>query len=358
MNAAMQIPCKPAILHIVGRKGSGKTDLMVNIIRTLAARGCRIAGVRHSPHAHSLDAEGTDTAKYKQAGAVGSALITAHETNLFIPAISLEEKLAPIKRAFQHCHLILVEGGIKDGREKIEIIPPSAEPLCAGESNLRAVVSCDYTAPGIPSFHPADVERLCSFIEERYIKAALSGAIIAGGKSSRLGFNKALLPLQGRPVIERVFETLSPIVSSIKIIANNPSDYRSLNIETVPDIRPGCGPLSGIHAALSLSPTEYVFIVSCDLPLLTADTLRPLLLEYPGYDITMFKHRLFEPLCAIYRRTCLRALDELIDHGEYRIIDLFPTLNTRIIRIEQREAFQSINTREDYEKLLEKFSRG
>ena len=331
---------------------------MVNIIRTLAARGYRIAGVRHSPHAHSLDAEGTDTAKYKQAGAVGSALITAHETNLFIPAISLEEKLAPIRNAFQHSHLILVEGGIKDGTEKIEIIPPSAEPLCVGDTNLRAVVSGNDTAPGLPSFHPADVERLCSFIEGRYIKAALSGAIIAGGQSSRLGFNKALLPFKGKPVIERMLETLSPIVSSIKIIANNPSDYQSLNIETVSDLRPGCGLLSGIHAALSLSPAEYVLVVSFDLPLLTADTLRPLLLEYPGYDITMFKHRLFEPLCAIYRRTCLRALDELIDHGEYRIIDLFPTLNTRIIRIEQREAFQSINTREDYERLLEKFSRG
>jgi len=98
--------------------------------------------------------------------------------------------------------------------------------------------------------------------------------------------------------------------------------------------------------------------VSCDLPLLTADTLRPLLVEYPGYDITIFKHKLFEPLCGIYRRTCLRALDELIDHGEYRIIDLFPTLNTCIIRVDQRDEFQSINTKEDYERLLEKFSRG
>jgi molybdopterin-guanine dinucleotide biosynthesis protein MobB len=330
---------------------------MVNIIRTLAARSYRIAGVRHSPHAHAVDAEGTDTEQYKKAGAIGSALITAHEANLFIPAISQEEKLAPVTRAFQHCHLILVEGGIKEGREKIEIIPPSAEPLCSGDSNLRAVVSVDYTATGLPSFHPAETERLCSFIEERYIKAALSGAIIAGGQSSRLGFNKALLPFQGKPVIERMLETLSPIVSSIKIIANNPADYQFLNIETVPDIRPGCGPLSGIHTALSLSNTEYVLIVSCDLPLLTASTLGPLLLKYPGYDITMFKHKLFEPLCAVYRRTCLPALEELIDHGEYRIIDLFPALNTRIIRIDQSDEFQSMNTKEDYERLQKKYSR-
>jgi molybdopterin-guanine dinucleotide biosynthesis protein MobB len=357
MTTAMQFPFNPAMLHIVGRKRSGKTDLMVGIIRTLTARGYRIAAVRHSPHVHKVDAEGTDTEQYKKAGAIGAALITANATNLFIPAGSLDEKLAPVKRAFRHCHLVLVEGGNKEGREKIEVLSPTTEPLCLGDTNLRAVVSRDYTAPGVPTFKHEEIERLCSFIEERYVKTSLSGAIIAGGKSSRLGVNKALLPLQGRLVIERMLETLSPIVSSIKIIANNPSDYRSLNIETVSDLRPGCGPLSGIHAALSLSPTEYVLIVSCDLPLITADKLGPLLFEYPGYDITMFKHKLFEPLCAIYRRTCLPALEELIDHGEYRIIDLFPTLNTRIIRIDQSDAFLSINTKEDYEKLLGKYSR-
>jgi molybdopterin-guanine dinucleotide biosynthesis protein MobB len=351
----MPLSYNPVVLHIVGRKGSGKTDLMVNVIRTLTARGYRIAGVRHSPHAHEVGAEGTDTEQYKKAGAIGSALITAHEFNLFIPAIGLEEKLEPIRNAFKHCHLILVEGGINEGREKIEIVPPSSEPLCAGDTNLRVVVGSDFVAKGLPTFKPEEVEKLCSFIEERYIKAALSGAIIAGGLSSRLGFNKALMLFQGKPVIKRMLETLSPIVSSIKIIANNPSDYHSLNIETESDLRPGCGPLSGIHTALSLSDTEYVLIVSCDLPLLTADTLRPLLLEYPGYDITMFKHKLFEPLCAIYRRTCLPALEELINHGEYRIIDLFPTLNTRIIRVDQRDEFQSINTKEDYAKLLEIF---
>jgi molybdopterin-guanine dinucleotide biosynthesis protein A len=217
------------------------------------------------------------------------------------------------------------------------------------------VVGSDFVATGLPSFKPEEVEKLCSFIKERYITAALSGAIIAGGQSSRLGFNKALLPFNGKRVIERLLETISPIVSSIKIIANNPADYQFLNIETAADIRPGCGPLSGIQTALSLSNMEYVLIVSCDLPLITANILRPLLLEYPGYDITMFKHTFFEPLCAIYRRSCLPALDELIDHGEYRIIDLFPSLNVRIIRIDQSEAFQSINTKEDYEKLLARY---
>lgn len=354
----MPVCSYPPIVHIVGRKGSGKTDLMVKLIYTLSARDYRVAAARHSPHDHILETAGTDTDKYKQAGASGSALITANEVNLFIPALSFNEKLAPLTHAFHHCHLILVEGGIRDGGEKIEIIPPQAEPLCAGDINLRALVGSDYTLPGVPSFKLNEIEPLSSFIEGRYIKAALSGAVIAGGKSSRLGINKALLPFQGKPVIKRMLETLSPLVSSIKIIANNPADYYALHTETVPDIRPGCGPLSGIHAALTLSSTEYVLVVSCDMPLLTAETLKPLLREYPGHDITMYKHRLFEPLCAIYRRTCLPALEELMDHGEYRIIDLFPSLNAHIIRIDQGDVFQSINTKEDYKKLLAKIQGG
>jgi molybdopterin-guanine dinucleotide biosynthesis protein A len=100
-----------------------------------------------------------------------------------------------------------------------------------------------------------------------------------------------------------------------------------------------------------------VLVVSCDLPLLTLHILRTLLAEYPGYDITLYKHALFEPLCAVYRRTCLAALEELIDYGDYRIIDLFPTLNVNVIRTEQNDAFQSINTPEDYERVREKYER-
>jgi len=353
----MQPPGTPPVLHIVGRKRAGKTELMIRLIRSLSAQGYRVAGVRHSPHNHLLDAEGSDTAAYKKAGAIGAALITASETNLFYPASGWDEKFLPVRHTFNHCHLILVEGGIKEGKEKIELIPPGESPLLTGDCNLRAVVSTHDAAPGLPRFDPADLDRLSTFIEARYIRAAISGAIMAGGRSSRLGVNKAFLKFHDRPAVELVLEKVSALVSPVVIITNSPAEFRHLNIPAAPDIRPGCGPLSGIHAALSLSATEYVLVVSCDLPLLTPQILRALLSAYPGYDITLYKHALFEPLCAVYRRTCLPALEELIDHGEYRIIDLFPELSVNVIRTDQKEAFQSINTPEDYQRLKEKYGR-
>jgi molybdopterin-guanine dinucleotide biosynthesis protein MobB len=353
----MQSPETPPVLHIVGRKRAGKTELMIRLIRSLSAQGYRVAGVRHSPHNHLVDAEGSDTAAYKKAGAIGAALITARETNLFYPAAGWDEKFLPVRHTFNHCHLILVEGGMKEGKEKIEIVPPGESPLLSGDCNLRAVVSDHYSAPDLPSFKPDEVEQLCSFIEERYIRAAISGAIMAGGRSSRLGVNKAFLKFHNRPAVELVLEKVSALVSPVVVITNSPAEFRYLNISAAPDIRPGCGPLSGIHTALSLSSTEYVLVVSCDLPLITAQILRALLSAYPGYDITLYKHAQFEPLCAVYCRTCLPALEELIDHGEYRIIDLFPTLNVKVIRTEQKEVFQSINTPEDYQRLQEKYGR-
>jgi molybdenum cofactor guanylyltransferase len=347
----------PPILNIVGRKRSGKTGLMIQLIQVLSAKGYRVAGVRHSPHSHCIDTEGSDTAAYKKAGATGAALITASETSLFYPATTWDDKLMPVRHTFNHCHLILVEGGVKEGKEKIELVPPGESPLCRGDRNLRAVVSTHDAAPGLPRFDPADADQLSLFIEERYIRAAISGAVMAGGRSSRLGANKAFLKLRNRPVIELVLEQVSALVSPVQLIANSPSEFAYLNIPAVPDIRPGCGPLSGIHAALSLSSTDYVLVVSCDLPLLTPQILRTLLCSYPGHDITLYKHALFEPLCAVYRRTCLPALEELMDHQEYRIIDLFPTLSVNVIRTDQKEMFQSINTPEDYARVLEKINK-
>ena len=94
---------------------------------------------------------------------------------------------------------------------------------------------------------------------------------------------------------------------------------------------------------------------SCDIPLLRKENLQPLLSAYPGFDITIFKHKNFEPLCAIYRKTCLSALNDLIAHNENRIIDLFPTLAVKVIRTGLNHIFRSINTEEDHRFILERF---
>jgi molybdopterin-guanine dinucleotide biosynthesis protein A len=179
----------------------------------------------------------------------------------------------------------------------------------------------------------------------------ISAAVLAGGDSSRLGRNKALLPLQGATIIEKVINQVRSCVSELLIITNSPDEYAHLGYPCCGDVMPGGGPLSGIHAALSHCGTQYVLVVSCDIPMVTRGLFEKLIENAPGHDIVIFKHKHFEPLCALYRRTCLPALEDLISHGEYRIIDLFPTLKVKVLRIDSGDLFKNINTDTDYESV-------
>jgi len=200
------------------------------------------------------------------------------------------------------------------------------------------------------------LSRMVKFLVRLGVRAGIlhpriSAAVLAGGSSSRLGRNKALLPLQGATVIEKVMSEVRSCVKELTIITNSPDEYAHFGYPCCGDSMPGGGPLSGIHAALSHCETEYVLVVSCDIPLVTREIFKKLIAALSGHDIVIFKHKHFEPLCALYRRTCIPALEDLIAHGEYRIIDLFPTLKVKVLRISSPEVFKNINTDADYESV-------
>ena len=124
---------KPPIIHIVGKKRSGKTDLMVGLIGSLSARGYKIAAVRHSPHDHKVDKEGTDTDRFKKSGAKGTALVTAWMRPVFLFLHQTgRKKVSVLQNVFCDADLILMEGGIKNSEYKIEVVKEDEDLLCAG----------------------------------------------------------------------------------------------------------------------------------------------------------------------------------------------------------------------------------
>jgi len=323
----------------------------IALIKELALRGYQVGLMSSGPDTDGAGcAEGT-VAPYLRAGVACVGKTTAEGLSVFYPARALREQRTNL---FSSCHIVLTESSPSEDDDIIEIVRPGRQPRYASHPRLRAVVGKKVNGAEIPVLEPDNPAALCSFIEERYLKPQLSGAVLAGGKSRRLGSNKALLEIHGVKLIEHVLKTLKLFTQQVRIIANEPEPYAGLGVPVSPDIKPGGGPLSGIHAALSLSPTDYVLVASCDLPLLDKACIEPLVSHYPGYDITLYKHERFEPLCAIYRRSCIPALEELISHGEYRIIDLFPTLSVKVIRTDNATAFKNINTWEDYEAVLRK----
>lgn len=343
----------PALLHIVGRPGAGKTRLIEALVPLLALRGCRTVVVRLRGDRSCSALAGSEPGRYRAAGATGAALLTEGGTEVFLPPASPVESVARLRHVFGDCHLILCEGDGLPGSDMIEVVPPGQQPLFAGNPGLRAIVGADGDGTQVACFSCDDAAGVCNFILEGWVSGRVSAAVLAGGMSSRLGFNKALLPVGSETIIDRILGTVSPLVAGVRIISNSPQDYAWLGLPTASDLRPGCGPLSGIHAALATAETPYVLVLSCDIPLISRPLLRHLIESCAGADITIFKHRYFEPLCAVYRRTCLPALDEQIDNREPHIIDLFAPLQVRVLHTADGTPFRNVNTKKDYHDMLE-----
>src|SRR5947207_935848 len=105
---------------------------------------------------------------------------------------------------------------------------------------------------------------------------ARAGYVLVGGASSRMGQDKARLPLEGKTLLDRVAAAVEEAAGSVTLVGA-PERYANLGLRAVPDGRPGCGPLAGIHAALTDSRAEWNLIAACDMPLIAAPFLRSLL---------------------------------------------------------------------------------
>jgi len=189
-----------------------------------------------------------------------------------------------------------------------------------------------------------------------------TGFITAGGRSSRMGVDKAWLELAGRAMIEHVIAALAPVSTHLAIIANSP-DYERLGFPVFSDSNQGIGPLEAVRTALSNTFTDRVMLVGCDMPFVTTDLFKLLLnIEGAHYaTVPIGVNGKLEPLCAVYRAEALSAVTELITQGERKMSRLFDRVPTRFVPFEELRLlrgsevfFKNINTPEDYKWVSEK----
>lgn len=187
----------------------------------------------------------------------------------------------------------------------------------------------------------------------------LCAVILAGGKSSRMGVNKALLNFGGRPLISVMVDRIRPITNEILISSNDPAYYEFLNLPVIPDRYQGHGPLAGLHAAMLWKERVLYIVLACDLPNLQAPLLRKLAFFAKGYDVAIPRSRdgLAHPLCAVYRRTCLPVVEHSLLRGVNKMIDVLEESSLSIRWVEPEEGqfedaqLANINTPEDLRKL-------
>jgi molybdopterin-guanine dinucleotide biosynthesis protein A len=160
----------------------------------------------------------------------------------------------------------------------------------------------------------------------------ISGVILAGGKSSRYGKNKALEKIDGVPLIERVVSVMGSVFEHLIVITNTPDDYGYLNLPMYGDLIRGLGPIGGIYTGLSVIPNNFGFFVACDMPLLNQGLIRHMTENRAEFDVVVPRIKgMMETLHAIYGKGCVPAIKNLIASGEYQTVRIFKDLSVRYI---------------------------
>ncbi|MEZ5399505.1 MAG: molybdenum cofactor guanylyltransferase [Bryobacteraceae bacterium] len=178
-----------------------------------------------------------------------------------------------------------------------------------------------------------------------------SGFVLAGGRSSRFGTDKALLPYRGMSLLEWVAEQVRTAAGTVTIVAP-PRRYSQFGFNVVADARPDAGPLGGIETALTASDADLNLVVACDMPRLGHPVLGALLESaraHPQADCILGRSASgVEPLLAVYRRRSLRAISAALDAGSRKITDALTPLQVAHFAIDNQEVTANVNTPEDW----------
>jgi molybdopterin-guanine dinucleotide biosynthesis protein A len=184
-------------------------------------------------------------------------------------------------------------------------------------------------------------------------------AIQAGGKSSRMGRDKALIRLAGRPLIEHVLSQVQGLGEETIITTNTPDRLAYLGLRMASDQSPVGGALQGLRTALRAASHPRVLVVACDMPFLRRPLLEHLLhLSQEDADVVVPKNgRFYEPLHAVYQTRVLPEIEASLEAGRFRLdsffprVDVLPVVGSDLDRLDpQRRSFFNVNTPEDLER--------
>jgi molybdopterin-guanine dinucleotide biosynthesis protein A len=159
------------------------------------------------------------------------------------------------------------------------------------------------------------------------------GLLLAGGAAQRMGGQqKALAPFRGRALANPGIDALRAHCDRVLLSAAHEGDLPELGLPVVADRFPGAGPLAGLHAGLLAAEGAPILVLPCDLPLITAEDLAPLIRAAPGHDVVLYRHeRGMEPLIAWYGPGALPAIEAVLRGGGGRISQVFERIRARYL---------------------------
>ncbi len=194
----------------------------------------------------------------------------------------------------------------------------------------------------------------------------MTGVILAGGKSSRYGTNKAFAEMQGTRLIDRVARAMASVFPRLILVTNTPQEYTYLRIPMFEDHIKGLGPIGGIYTGLDVMPDPAGFFVACDMPFINPELVLRMVGMGNDYDAVVPRvDWMIEPLHAVYAKSCLPFIKASIEAEEYQIIKVYDRIRVRYIDEKEIKAidpgfktFFNVNRPEELEDALKMARRG
>jgi molybdenum cofactor guanylyltransferase len=186
-----------------------------------------------------------------------------------------------------------------------------------------------------------------------------SGIILAGGRSQRMGEDKAFIKISQKPIIEMITDLFRKVFKETLIVTLRKDSYLYLNVGVYEDIFPERGALGGLYTGLFRSNFSKAFAVACDMPFLNEDVINYLCQQADGYDVVVPRTEDgLQPLHALYSKRCVGAIETVLTDDKTRIVDFYPLVRVRMVDSRefvsldpQMQSFVNINTPEELNRL-------
>ena len=186
-----------------------------------------------------------------------------------------------------------------------------------------------------------------------------TGIILAGGKSTRMGKNKALIHIEGIPIIERICVLFKKLFQEVWIITDQTEVFHGLGAKLHDDLIPNLGALGGLYSGLVLASFPHSFCVACDMPFLREPLIDYLVGGIDGFAAVVPRTKDgWQPLHAVYSKSCLEVITEVVAEKKTKIIDIYPRIKLRVVEEEEfhsldplNESFINVNTPEDLARI-------
>ena len=183
----------------------------------------------------------------------------------------------------------------------------------------------------------------------------ITGVVLSGGKSLRMGENKAFIKIDGTPMIDRICALFQTFLKETIIVTNQREPYLYLKAKVFEDLIPDTGALGGLYTGLFYSSFPYSFVVACDMPYLNVQLITYLINQIERVDAVVPQtDDGLQPLHAVYSKSCIEAIQQTLQEGKKRITDFFPLIRVKTVKTHdllpfdpQLESFINLNRPDD-----------